>query len=169
MKDWNIPCRDVPLINYTSVSRSYLLHKCHTSPPPCMHPATHTLSMHTPPAMHASLPHTPLPCKPSTMHTPWPHMPPTATHAPPATYAQPLWTEFFTHAWENITFPQLLLQTVKSYETRSRYRFRSIWRNPLNLDRYIEYENMKDWNVWCRIIVIEWRSDVPMINYTSCQ
>ena len=25
----------------------------------------------------------------------------------------PLWTEFLTHAYENITFPQLLLQTIK--------------------------------------------------------
>ena len=27
----------------------------------------------------------------------------------------PLWTEFLTHACENITFPQLLLRTVKIY------------------------------------------------------
>ena len=26
----------------------------------------------------------------------------------------PMWTEFLTHACENITFPQLLLRTVKS-------------------------------------------------------
>ena len=30
------------------------------------------------------------------------------TYAPP-----PLWTEFLTHACENITFPQLLLRAVK--------------------------------------------------------
>ena len=27
----------------------------------------------------------------------------------------PLWTEFLTHAWENITLPQLLLRTVTMY------------------------------------------------------
>ena len=55
---------------------------------------------------------------------PLPHMPP-AMHAPPLcmppSYACPQtthgppwpWTEFLTHARENITFPQLLLQKVK--------------------------------------------------------
>ena len=40
------------------------------------------------------------------MHAPR-HAHPSATHAPPL-----LWTEFLTHACENITFPQLLLRTV---------------------------------------------------------
>ena len=59
------------------------------------------------PATHAPLPYTPL-----TYHThPLPCMPPchihpTAMHAPPR-------SEFLTHACENITFPQLLLRTVK--------------------------------------------------------
>ena len=30
----------------------------------------------------------------------------------PGGYTSPLWTEFLTHACENITFPQLLLRTV---------------------------------------------------------
>ena len=61
-----------------------------------------------------------------TMHAPTttppqlPHMPPPritpAMHAPctPSCHTCPphLWTEFLTHACENITFPQLLLRTV---------------------------------------------------------
>ena len=31
---------------------------------------------------------------------------------PRGVYTSPLWTEFLTHACENITFPQLLLRTV---------------------------------------------------------
>ena len=54
----------------------------------------------TPPATR------PLPCMPPTMQ------PPPATHAP-LHHARPPWTEFVTHACENITFPQLLLRTVK--------------------------------------------------------
>ena len=45
------------------------------------------------------------------------HVLPPVMHAPcharsPATHAPPLWTEFLTHACENITFPHLLLRTV---------------------------------------------------------
>ena len=32
---------------------------------------------------------------------------------PTGVYTSPLWTEFVTHSCENITFPQLLLRTVK--------------------------------------------------------
>ena len=57
-----------------------------------MHAPCHTC----PPAMHAPL----LPCMPPPHHAcPLPRMPP-AMHAP-------LWTEFLTHASENITLPQL--------------------------------------------------------------
>ena len=86
---------------------------CHA----CMPLATHTPLPHMPPAMHASLPHlphTPLPhthpchtCLPLATHAPLPRMPP--CHTP-----HPMWTEFLTHACENITFPQLLLRTVTS-------------------------------------------------------
>ena len=34
---------------------------------------------------------------------------------PGGVFALPAWTEFLTHAFENITFPQLLLRTVKMY------------------------------------------------------
>ena len=93
-------------------------------------PAMHTPSHKHPPAMHAPLPSPamhapcnachPLPCMPSlAMHAPLPCMPSPAMHVAPAMYAipchtSPLWTEFLTHACENITFRQLLLQTVKN-------------------------------------------------------
>ena len=78
---------------------------CHTCPPlPCTSPAMHTPVMHAP--CHAYPPATYAPC-----HT---HPHPPSMHDPPATHApRPLWTEFLTHACENITFPQLLLRTVK--------------------------------------------------------
>ena len=91
---------------------------CHACPPPAMHaplprmpPATHP-----PPAMHA-----PLPCTPPAMHTPCHahpcHTCPPAMHTPchacpPATHAPPPWTEFLTHASENITLPQLRWRAV---------------------------------------------------------
>ena len=107
----------------------------HACPLQCTPPARHAnLAMHaphhacTPPTTHAPLPpctspmtrtpcnahphHTcPLQCIPpimrtSAMHTPC-HACPPATHAPSR-----LWTEFLTHACENITFPQLLLRAV---------------------------------------------------------
>ena len=51
--------------------------------------------------------HTPCHARPSAMHAP-------ATHPPaPLPHTAPPWTEFLTHACENIIFPQLLLRTVK--------------------------------------------------------
>ena len=44
---------------------------------------------------------------PFAMHTPLCH-----TRPPPFTMHTPMWTEFLKHPCENITFPQLLLQTV---------------------------------------------------------
>ena len=69
---------------------------CHKRMPPP--PATHAPCHACPPALH-----TPLPCMPPCHTCPLPCMLP-----PPP----PQWTEFLTHACENITFPQLLLQTV---------------------------------------------------------
>ena len=69
---------------------------CHACPLPCM-PPSHACppATHAPPAMHAPLPDIP----PS-------HTCPPATHTPlPCT--PPPWTEFVTHASENITLPQL--------------------------------------------------------------
>ena len=74
-----------------------------------------------PPAMHAPTMHNPLPCMPPATHTPLPHTHPPChacplPHTPPCHACPPathtLWTEFLTHAYENITFPQLLLWTV---------------------------------------------------------
>ena len=77
--------------NYYTVTHtcSLVMHTPHHAHPP----------MHTP-AMHAPLPCIPLPCMPPCHARPLPCMPP-ATHAPS------LWTEFLTHASENITLPQL--------------------------------------------------------------
>ena len=69
---------------------------CHACPPPCT-PPCHTCPHHAWPPCHACFP---LPCMPPSHHA-----------CPPAMHA-PLWTEFLTHACENITFPQLLLRTV---------------------------------------------------------
>ena len=92
---------------------------CHACPPlPCMpHPPCHTC-----PAMHAPCHAHPLPCMPPNHACPPCHacplpcrLPrhayPPAMHAPcqacpPARHAPP-WTEFLTHASENITLPQL--------------------------------------------------------------
>ena len=100
---------------------------CHAQPLPCMPPAMHAtlpctsphhaclLPCMPPPATHASLlctppaTHTPLPCMPPATHTP-------TTHTPLPCMPPPLWTEFLTHACENITFPQLLLRTIKSVQ-----------------------------------------------------
>ena len=59
------------------------------SPPPHTPPATHTPRHAHPPCMPPAM-HAPLPCTPPSMHTP-----------------PPLWTEFLTHASENITLPQI--------------------------------------------------------------
>ena len=102
---------------------------CHVCPL-----ATHAPAMHAPsPAMHTPCHACPLPCMPPTMHAPChtcplPHMPP--RHMPPChacpppwtppchahplplpcmplpPCTPPLWTEFLTHASENITLPQ---------------------------------------------------------------
>ena len=74
---------------------------CHVCPLPCTHPC------------HAPLCHTPslscIPPFPTHPHTPF------TMHTSFAMDALPLWTEFLTHAYENITFPQLLLQTVITF------------------------------------------------------
>ena len=71
---------------------------CHARPPP----ATHAPLRHTRP----SVPHTPpLPRTPLLRHACLP-----LCHACPL-----LCTEFLTHTCENITFPQLLLRTVKTW------------------------------------------------------
>ena len=110
----------------------------HTFPPtmdtplPCTCPC-HAFphAMHTPPPAthspchgHPSAMHMPLPCMP----LPLPHMPPFAMHIPPM--------DRMTDAYENITFPQLLLRTVikpdidsslcvqcRKYLARNRNRF----------------------------------------------
>ena len=99
-------------------------HPCHTCPPamysplPCI-PPCHVFPHHAP--CHACLPHhvhPTLPCTPPAMHAPhacplpqMSHFPHPVMHAP-LPHMHPLWTEFLTHACENITFPQLLLLTV---------------------------------------------------------
>ena len=72
---------------------------CHTCPPPCM-----------PPCMQPPT-HAPLPSMPPTMHAPCHACPPAATYAPHAC-PPPLWTEFLTHASENITH----YSTIRSYK-----------------------------------------------------
>ena len=104
---------------------------CHTrplpcSPPPCMSPH-HACPLPCMPH-HAC----PLPCMPPTTHTPMPHMPP-AMHAPlpctpPAIHA-PLWTDFLTHACENITVTgSRLLLYWKNTWLRTMCCLQIIWR-----------------------------------------
>ena len=74
----------------------------HACPPPHIQPS---------PAMHTPCHVYPMPCMPPVMHAPLPHTPP-ALHAPtpckpPAMHIPSLWTEFLTHASENVTLPQL--------------------------------------------------------------
>ena len=101
----------------------------HTPPlQPHMPPATMhapSASMHAPPQPH--MPPGNHACPPATTHAPQqpcmlplqpcippqPCMPPTTTHTPsnhacpsPSNHAPPPWTEFLTHASENITLPQ---------------------------------------------------------------
>ena len=45
----------------------------------------------------------------------------------PGVYTSPLWTEFLTHACENITFPQLLWRTVINCSTRIFSKPRNAW------------------------------------------
>ena len=80
----------------------------HTPPPPATNAPCHAC----PPATH---PHHACACHAfSTLCHACPFLP----HMPPATHillrhACPLWTDFLTHACENITFLQLHLRTVK--------------------------------------------------------
>ena len=87
---------------------------CNACPLPLLcTPATmHAPTMNTPathgPVMHAPCHACPtLPCMPPTMH-PLQHTCPPPHMLPPHPYHThtPLWTEFLTHACENITFPQ---------------------------------------------------------------
>ena len=90
-----LPCTPLPL----PCMPLSCMHAPLPCPPPCM-----------PPAMHSPIhPHTHAPSP--IMHAPT-HPPQTC---PPATM-QPTWTEFLKDACENITFPQLLLRTVKRRE-----------------------------------------------------
>ena len=70
---------------------------CHACPP-AMHASPPHACL---PAMYAPAMHAPLPCTPTATHTSPCHAHPPAVHAPPP------WTEFLTHASENITLPQL--------------------------------------------------------------
>ena len=74
----------------------------------------HACPCHTcPPAMHTPLPCMPPPCTPPATHThpamhiPPPCMPHPNMHIPCHTCPPYPWTEFLTHASENITLPQL--------------------------------------------------------------
>ena len=82
---------------------------CHAHVPyHTCHPAIHACLPHMPPAMHMSpTTHAPLPCMLPPLLCVSPHMPLTPL----------LWTEFLTHACENTTFPQLLLQTVTPHKS----------------------------------------------------
>ena len=94
-------------------------HTCplsHACSLPCMPPATHAPHHACPPAMHTPLPQMPPRFTwPPASHTPSGHAcplpctPPRPWHGPlPRTPPPPhLWTEFLTHASENITLPQL--------------------------------------------------------------
>ena len=112
---------------------------CHMCPPCHAHPLPYT-----PPAMHVSH-HACLPCHAS----PFPcHACPSATHVPPPPHMHPCYkyphhacpptthanlpcmppppppgTEFLTCACDNITFPRLLLRTVKM-------RYSKNWTSP---------------------------------------
>ena len=88
---------------------------CHTYSP-ATHAPCHACLPHMSPAMHV-----PLPCMfPGHAYPVLPHMSSRHTcpfpfcHAcPPRHASSTLLTKFLTHACENITFPQLLLRTVK--------------------------------------------------------
>ena len=102
----------------------------HACPTPGMHAplATQPLAMHTPlphmPPGHAPPPlgtHTPGHTHPPWACTPPRHACPPAMHAPLAMHT-PLWTEFLTHASENITLPQTSFAGGKysaQYKTKS--------------------------------------------------
>ena len=115
-------CIPVECVPSAAVAISLAMH-APAMPAPChAHPSCHTCPLPCMPPYHAC-PHQaqPLPCMPPAMHAlghacPLTCMPPT-THAPasmhaPATPLPPL-PHGQTDACENITFPQLLLRTVK--------------------------------------------------------
>ena len=82
---------------------------CHTCTRPChVCPTCHTHS---------------LPCMPPATHSPYYACPPTpyTPHLPRT--PPPLWTEWLTDICKNITFPQLLLRTVKSFISGDDMRF----------------------------------------------
>ena len=89
---------------------------CHTCPLACMPPAMHAPWPHMPPghvcpSSHACPPatHAPQPHVTLAIYAPWACMPPgmhaLRPHTPPG-LACPPWTEFLTHASENITLSQ---------------------------------------------------------------
>ena len=94
------------------------------TPPGYAHPPghAHSLGMHAPtgihPPGHACPPATH--ASPSHAH-PWPCMPPSYACPWPCTSPQPrmpsLWTEFLTHASENITLPQTSFAGAKKMVT----------------------------------------------------
>ena len=118
------PCHACPLPRMPHHACPPLhMSSCHACLLPCMTPAMHAPLPCTPPTMDAPL----LPCMPPpSMQHPC-HAHPAPHHTcppcmPPATHATPLWTD--RHLWKHnllklrlravITFPQLLLRTVKT-------------------------------------------------------
>ena len=86
---WTLLNKNVYYLLKNYNKHKYIPVGCVPSAAVAVSPATHAPATHIP--CHACLP----------------------CHAwPPAVHATPLWTEFLTHACENITFPQLLFQTV---------------------------------------------------------
>ena len=115
-----LPCHACPL--HPATQAPCHAHPHHACPLPHMLPAMQATPCHIyPPAMH-----TRLPCHPLAHHSCHMYMPSAATHAschaclPPHTYpaihapchARPTCGQ--TDTCENITFPQLLLRTVKT-------------------------------------------------------
>ena len=84
------------------------------------------LSCHAcPPATHAPCHTCPLPCMPPTMHAPLHHTcPPFTTHTPMVPLATPT-PDRMTDACENITFPQLLLRTLKMTNNPAQHYFKN--------------------------------------------
>ena len=70
------------------------------------------------PAMHAPCHAHPLQCMPPCHACPLPCVSPCHTRPPCHAFLLPLWTEFLTHACENIIFPLLRLRTVTMHITR---------------------------------------------------
>ena len=59
-------------------------------------------------------------------------------------YTSPtLWTEFLTHACENITFPQLLLRTVKRvYEQGRKHKWCNLWEVAVKRQSSVTHESL---------------------------